>query len=271
MDDNHAASIIQEYAKRYICSSFKDAEICSFVECPVCIESGSWGIKLACSHTFHIGCLCRWMQCERSCPMCRAPFEDKRVTQLERDVQSFSNYLRLPIETLLDFQSAIPRHLFDTSNVVTTSDIFFTRAMKFSKVLDETLLLFIENRCKILADLRKQIALFDRKAASINSMSPDDLIVASIQHRICLSFETIYARVKDTHREFSILKPYNSRLVKLLRNRLCNLWSIEKQIEIFNSLSTNSFSSRAIVPVMNRRFSLPNLNSLLEIQTQTLA
>jgi Ring finger domain len=62
------------------CIIFRTANECetmgtSFVECCICLEKfleGEELTQLNCKHTFHSGCLMRWVQVHSDCPYCRA-------------------------------------------------------------------------------------------------------------------------------------------------------------------------------------------------------
>ncbi|KAK5970618.1 Zinc finger C3HC4 type [Trichostrongylus colubriformis] len=45
--------------------------------CSVCHENFSSPIKLSCSHIFCTSCIDRWLECENTCPICRAVVEKK--------------------------------------------------------------------------------------------------------------------------------------------------------------------------------------------------
>lgn len=48
------------------------------LECSICCdEIGCARATLACNHTFHLGCIGRWILKNESCPMCRRAMEEK--------------------------------------------------------------------------------------------------------------------------------------------------------------------------------------------------
>ncbi len=48
------------------------------IECSICCEDiGCARATLACSHTFHLGCIGRWILKNESCPLCRKAMEEK--------------------------------------------------------------------------------------------------------------------------------------------------------------------------------------------------
>lgn len=53
------------------------------MECAICFESVCDGRRLACDHTFHIGCIDTWLTKSRTCPMCRAavPVADAELAE----------------------------------------------------------------------------------------------------------------------------------------------------------------------------------------------
>jgi len=54
------------------------------MECSICydaISAATGQVTLACSHTYHLGCVGRWMLEHQTCPLCRAaPTEKERIS-----------------------------------------------------------------------------------------------------------------------------------------------------------------------------------------------
>ena len=73
---------------------------------------GRNGVKLMCGHTFHLCCIMKWIDCEKSCPMCRKQTEDKRILKIEKKVSMLKEIFESPIESLLNFQTAINIKLY---------------------------------------------------------------------------------------------------------------------------------------------------------------
>lgn len=51
------------------------------MDCAICYEAVRDGRRLACNHTFHVGCIDAWLTKSRTCPMCRAAVPNDVATQ----------------------------------------------------------------------------------------------------------------------------------------------------------------------------------------------
>ncbi len=75
------------------------------MECSICtdlITDQTGQVKLACSHTFHLGCIARWMTRGASnCPMCRTDLGEKEV--IEDDAVSSVSLSNAPQYNTVEF------------------------------------------------------------------------------------------------------------------------------------------------------------------------
>jgi hypothetical protein len=56
------------------------------LECSICCdEIGCARATLSCNHTFHLGCIGRWILKNETCPMCRGEMEDKERIQEDEE------------------------------------------------------------------------------------------------------------------------------------------------------------------------------------------
>ena len=254
--ENVAARRIQAWARAYMAKSFTNAsQTCSDFDCPICIDQGSWGIRLSCKHSFHVACITKWLTCERSCPLCRAACEDVRATNLNKTLSQYKEVLNMPIETLLNFKSAIDaRILGSISKIIYTeqyAERFFRIAQKNKIMLDESQLVTVMNKWNQLMNIKKEIMHFDKRISALSEINVEnDVILESIRCRLCLPFEQLYGRVRDSNKELSLIRFHNTYASRCLRNRLCCLWNIEKLIEAF--ISSPHPISRGIIPFSRR-------------------
>ena len=79
--------------------------------CPICydpITKDTGVTTLACTHSYHLGCISRWFSNHESCPCCRSPPTDYEVIlseENENDVIELDEEQRTVIETLLWIQN----------------------------------------------------------------------------------------------------------------------------------------------------------------------
>ncbi len=111
-----------------------DAPECSICTDPITHETGQ--VKLACSHTFHLGCIGRWMtRGSSNCPMCRTELSEKEV--IEDDAVSSVSFSEHPQYGTVEF---LARYLgtstgraqiyLDTFHGDTDSVIEYTRYLR---------------------------------------------------------------------------------------------------------------------------------------------
>ncbi len=63
-----------------------EPKMSEMLECSICCdEIGCSRATLSCSHTFHLGCIGRWILRNESCPMCRREMEEKE--RIAEDVE----------------------------------------------------------------------------------------------------------------------------------------------------------------------------------------
>ena len=182
MDRDNAARLIQKKAKEYIVKCFLHASCTTDdVDCPICIDSCHWGIKMACGHCFHAKCITKWLTCERSCPLCRALCEDKRVSRLQKSMANYKEILALPIESLLNFKSAIPAYMLTSIDVsVYTEQVaekFFSRAQRNKMMIEDSQLYMIMNKWNHLMNIRRDIVLFDKRIHVLSDVKGEDRVI----------------------------------------------------------------------------------------------
>ena len=234
----HACMIIQAAARSHIICGFRDAKSCVDCECPICIEQIDSGIRLSCGHTFHIKCICRWMQRERSCPICRRLIRNVAVEKVEQQLVHFKHMFTFPVESLLCFTSAIPLEVLSPVNlegILAGCRRFFIKVIRNNFVCRRTVLALYEN-CKILLSLREEIRDFDEDGFALRDLSANDAVTAVILRRLKLPFEHLYGRVRDKLWELRTLETHATTILhKILRGRLCKLWAIEKCVQSFSA------------------------------------
>ena len=101
-------------------------------------------------------------------------------------------------------------------------------------MLDTSCISTVKNKYKNLLQIQKEIVDFDQHP-------PETLVVNKNTHnvlqRLMLPFEQLVNQVKDLHverQEFDILdQEENVHARKVLRGRLCKLWSIQKMCSTF--------------------------------------
>lgn len=88
-----------------------DVPDCSICLSPVTAETGQ--VKLVCSHTFHLGCIGRWMiRGDENCPMCRKAMADTEI--IDNDAMSSISFTEQEVLTPLEF---LARYLGMTEHV----------------------------------------------------------------------------------------------------------------------------------------------------------
>ncbi len=79
-----------------------DVPQCSICIDPITSETGQ--VKLACSHTFHLGCIGRWMtRGSNNCPMCRTEMGKKEVFEDDDDAVSSVSFTEAPRPGSIEF------------------------------------------------------------------------------------------------------------------------------------------------------------------------
>ena len=76
--------------------------------CPICYDpiTKDTGITtLACTHSYHLGCISRWFSVDESCPCCRSPPTDYELVEPLDDTMTLDEEERTVIETLLWIQN----------------------------------------------------------------------------------------------------------------------------------------------------------------------
>ena len=81
-------------------------------QCSICMENMSRPTTrtLGCEHTFHTRCLERWKRSSRTCPMCRAPF-DQPVYRVGLNIQCIHDGTRA-------------LHTYETTNIEQIAESF---------------------------------------------------------------------------------------------------------------------------------------------------
>ena len=76
-------------------------------DCSICtdpITAGTGQVKLACSHTFHLACIGRWMtRGSTNCPICRTEMNEKEV--FDDDAISSVSFSEPPAPNSLEFMA----------------------------------------------------------------------------------------------------------------------------------------------------------------------
>lgn len=257
-----AANILTKKLKLYLyesCIHGGRLETDSF-ECSICIDSGKHGVSLICGHTFHLCCILKWIDCERSCPMCRKHTEDKRILKIEKKMLIIKEIFESPTESLLNFQTAIHVNLY-TQHTLSYEMMYALRiGMQMSPENIDFKILHM--KVNMLNNIQHEIVLFDKCKSVMDSINFDDSKKESVRLRLCNSFENLHDRVKSPWKELSVLKDDNCFPSRMLRNRLCALWKIERMIHNFEQTKRQS---RTIVPFRHRIGLIGEANSNSEV------
>ena len=90
------------------------------MECSIClteINTTTGSATLCCTHTFHFGCLARWMLKNESCPNCRHEANEKERINEDEESETDSEYESTEFDSDEDF---VPAYIdFENEN---TSD-----------------------------------------------------------------------------------------------------------------------------------------------------
>ena len=110
------------------------------MECSICtdlITAETGQVTLACSHTFHLGCIGRWStQGATNCPLCRANLGEKEIIEDDDAVSSVSMTERVPFDSpeflarYLDISLRRAQMYFSTFNNDSTSVIEYVRYIR---------------------------------------------------------------------------------------------------------------------------------------------
>ena len=244
-----AAKILTKRIKSYLyenCIHGSRSETDSF-ECSICIDSGKNGITLICGHTFHLCCIMKWIDCEKSCPMCRKQTEDKRILKIERKVLMLKEIFESPIESLLQFKSAINMKLY--TKYTLSNELLHALRIGLKMCPENIDFKVLNMKVSMLNNINHEIELFDKCKSIMDSINFDDSRKEYVRLRLSNSFENLHDRVKDPWKELSILKNDKNFATRMLRNRLCSLWKIERMIQNFEQ---TNHQHRTHVPIRQR-------------------
>ena len=239
---NDAVKLIQEAAKVYIAKAY-NGSIVQNVECPICInDNNRWGIKMNCTHTFHFDCITRWIMQEQSCPMCRKSVVNHRIQKLNKLLQTYVDVLKLPVETLLGFETALHISFFNVDEVL-LEPYMYEKNLNIlennAKYLNESVMSIFMLRWKLLQEIKNDVKNFDDLVHKtiLNTVDYGHPKIDGIRRRLRSKFQDLYLRVKDNQIELSELKNDSTYMGRFLRTRLCSLWKIEKKIDRFVQIS----------------------------------
>ena len=155
------AKIIQKYTRSYLCKILGGTLTNDF-ECPVCIDRGTLGIKLSCTHKFHFNCIFKWINSDESCPLCRKYIINDNKIKTQHILTKLKEIFKIPLETLLGFKSAINIRFFGIDqNIYMNLDLYVNRVYNNSSLLDDHNISVIYSKYLILKDLKEYIHKFD--------------------------------------------------------------------------------------------------------------
>ena len=123
-------------------------------------------------------------------------------------------------------------------------------------------------KVNMLKNIQHEIELFDKCKSVMDSINFDDSNKESVRLRLSNPFENLHYRVKDPWKELSILKNDKCFSTRMLRNRLCSLWKIERMIQNFeqaNHQSRNPVPFRHRIGLIGERSNDPGVVSLLDV------
>jgi hypothetical protein len=225
---------LQTMARRYIAKSFDRSRPCHNQECCICIDAIRLGVRLACGHMYHTSCINKWSHHERSCPLCRQAICNPYVEKIEFTLAKYEKLFSLPIETLLEFESAVSAQLIANLCVhimLEQSTAFFAKVSRIGAHLDTHRARDLREKCKTLCRLKNEILDFDANAVTLYNLHHAYPITAQIKQRLQLPFERLFNRTNNMLCEFDNLEnETNPTAQKMLRGRLCKLVSLERSV-----------------------------------------
>lgn len=249
--EERAAQTIQKHAFRYLATSF-EASVVKNIECPICLDQSCTGIMLPCKHSYHTTCLTKWVVLEPRCPLCRASVIDQRSERVLKLHQEVYEYFKLPIETLLEFQTSVSQQLL--------IDLHPCEVECKIRILDRNLSYLkhsasLTERYRLLREIQRDVELFDKRQKRY-SIHCENESIECIRRRLQFQFQHLYGRTKNYSTEMERLNSINTPESRLMRSRLVHLLEIEKKIQQFVGMPI--LSSRAIIPFPSRQNALTN-------------
>lgn len=244
---------------RYLARSLGAEAVSLAQDCPICIEgSGAVGVRLPCSHAYHLPCLARWLRTDRSCPMCRRPCADARRERALARLRDLRAYLSLPVETLLRLRGSVsaPILLGAAPGVVAPSDDEVRRTLLLAERLvgpaHPAEWVPLRERWRAVQECRREISAFDAAAAEVSAEGAPNPVCREVALRVSLPFDALHNRAQDRWAELNALRQEESAFGRRLRARLCSLWRIEAMARACDgaspSLPSSSLVVRSVLP-----------------------
>jgi hypothetical protein len=262
-NESRCATVIQNRAKQYMCSNLNGTHI-HRVECTICMDDQHWGVRLPCNHSFHFACISKWLRCENSCPLCRKHTINTKIKKIQQYQTKIRNILELPIETLLNFPSALHYSFFNNicKEFLENLETYIRRLNNNSDIVQTLTLNHINAKFKHLNDIKRLVGEFDSIQLTQNTITETNIL--HILTRLNLPFHQLYLRVKDVHIELKHLRYNLTFECNGIRKKLCLLFQLEQKIEEFNGISFQSQNNvRSFIPLSFRT------GSLVAMQAQT--
>lgn len=248
---DESAKIIQKYTRLYLCKILGGTLTNDF-ECPVCIDKGTLGIKLSCTHKFHFHCIFKWINSDESCPLCRKHIINDNKIKMQHVLTKLKEIFKIPLETLLEFKSAINIRFFGVDqNIFMNLNTYVNKVYNNSNLVDDHNISVIYSKYIILKELQEYIYRFDKSSKSLIMYECSDEKINMIKDRLTLPLEYLVNRKKDHQLEMIVLN--QSKLSRKIRSRYSELNRIQKKMDTFEALTINNYNStpitRTLMPI----------------------